>query len=185
VALEVLARGGVLLHPTETVYGFGCDAASEEACDRIRRLKGWPAGRPLLSLVRDRAGAEQLAVVTPAAAALIERFWPGPLTLVLRGREGETVAVRQSPHPLAAALVEGLGRPLASSSANRTGEPPPLRASQASWLGATGPDLVLDGGPCRGALGSTIVRCTGDGAELLREGDLPLDAVREVVTLHG
>jgi len=180
-AVATLARGGVVLHPTETVYGFGCDAASPTACDRIRRLKGWQGDRPLIWLVEDAASVAEHAIVTEEAAALIEHFWPGPLTIVMATREGETIGFRHSPHPVIQRLVEGFGRPITSTSANRTGETPPKTAPEAGWLGSTGPDLVLDAGPCGGALGSTIVRCIGGQVELLREGDLPLSALTPVV----
>jgi len=182
--VAVLRRGGVVLHPTETVYGFGCDATSAEACERIWRLKGWPTSRPMIWLVRDAAHAAELATVTVDAAALFERFWPGPLSVVLQMASGDTVGFRQTSHPVAQALVERLGRPLTSTSANRTGEPPPVRAAEAGWHGSRGPDLALDAGPCEGAVGSTIVRCVGDGVELLRQGDLPFEALAQVVEVR-
>ncbi len=175
-AAAVLRRGGVLLYPTETVYGFGCDAANPAACELIGRLKGWAGARPMLVLVEDVAQAETVARWAPAARALAERYWPGPLTLVLSDRAGEgTVGIRLSPHPVARALVRDLGRPLTSTSANRTGEPPPRTLADASWHGSRGPELALDGGPCPGRLGSTVVDCTGSRPRVIRRGDLEVE----------
>ena len=183
-AVNTLAQGGVVLHPTETVYGFGCDATSSEACDRIRQLKGWETGRPLIWLVSGATHAAELAIVTDKAATLMDRFWPGPLTIVMATPTGSTVAFRHSPHPITRQLVEGIGRPITSTSANCTGEPPPRSVAEVSWRGSRGPDLVLDAGPCEGAVGSTIVRCVGDGVGLLREGDLPVAVLAGIVEVE-
>ncbi len=176
-AVALLRRGGVLLYPTETVYGFGCDASDDRACARVRRLKGWEAGRPLIALVDDLAQAATVAELGDVARELAEAHWPGPLTLVLPRRGGGTVALRASPHPVARALVRGLGRPLTSTSANRTGEPPPRRAGDARWHGARGPDLVLDAGATGGTVGSTIVDCCGPAPRLVRRGELAVEAL--------
>ncbi len=165
-----------MLYPTETVYGFGCDAGDPAACERIARLKGWTAPRPMLVLVAGIEQASRIARWNDAARALAARHWPGALTLVLPALDGEgTVGVRQSPHPVAAALVEGLGRPLTSTSANRTGAPAPRALAEASWHGERGPDVSLDGGPSGGRLGSTVVDCTGDTPRILRRGDLEVE----------
>ncbi len=168
-----------MLHPTETVYGFGCDGRSEPACRRVRELKGVAPDRPLIWLVRDLDQAREVAHLTPQAVHLAEAFWPGPLTLVVRRGEG-TQALRVSPHPVVGELLARLGRPLTSTSANRTGEPPPTTAARASWHGDRGPDVLLDAGPCAGAVGSSIVDCTGTRPKLLRAGDLDVARLLEV-----
>jgi len=176
-AVASLRRGGVVLYPTETVYGFGCDVRDGAACARVRALKGVPADRPLIALVRDLAQAAGMVHLTPDAERLARAHWPGALTLVLPGREGGTVALRASSHPVPQALIDGLGGAITSTSANRAGEPPPRRAADASWVGEAGPDVSLDAGPTSGAVGSTIVDCCGPRPRLLRRGDLPVDAL--------
>ncbi len=178
-ALRALREGGVVLHPTETVYGFGCDARSAVACDRIRRMKGVAPQRPLIWLVRDLEQACAEADLSPVARRLAAAFWPGPLTLVA-DRGDDTVALRVSPHPTVAMLLADLDGPMTSTSANRTGESPPAAAADATWIGGAGPDVILDAGPCAGTVGSTIVDCTGARPRLLRAGDLDVARLREV-----
>ena len=162
-----------MLFPTETVYGFGCDAADADACARIRALKGWTADRPMLVLAAHREQAASLGNWNNAARVLAARFWPGPLTLILGVGDSRSVAVRVSPHPIALALVKSLGRPVTSTSANRTGEPPPRTMLEAGWFGDRGPDIFIDGGEVAGCKGSTIVDCRGNRPTLVRSGDLP------------
>jgi len=145
----------------------------------VRELKGIPPDRALIWLVRDLDQANEIAKLSPAAGRLAEAFWPGALTLVVEGGAG-TQALRISPHPVVADLLSSLGGPLASTSANRTGEPAPTAVSRATWVGDHGPDAVLDSGPCAGALGSTIVDCTGIRPRLLRAGDLDVARLLEV-----
>lgn len=178
-ARRILRAGGVVLHPTETVYGFGCDGRSEAACRRVRELKGSAPDRPLIWLVRDLEQANEVAKLSPTSIRLAEAFWPGPLTLVVEGSTG-TQALRVSPHPVVADLLSSLGGPMTSTSANRTGEPAPTTVSAATWFGASGPDAVLDVGPCDGAMGSTLVDCTGIRPRLLRAGDLDVARLLEV-----
>ncbi len=183
--MESLRSGGVVLFPTETVYGFGCDAADAEACARIRELKGWTTDRPMLVLAADRRQASELGCWTDEARAMADRFWPGPLTLILDGGESPSVAVRVSPHPIATSLVRSLGRPVTSTSANRTGEPPPRTMQEAGWFGGRGPDVLVDGGEVGGRLGSTIVDCRGDLPSLVRAGDLPPHELHAFLGLDG
>ena len=142
-------------------------------------MKGARRGKPLIWLVRDLEQADSQADLTGAARRLAATFWPGPLTLVVPRGAGN-VALRVSPHPVVSALLTRLGGPMTSTSANRTGEPPPVWAEDATWVGDDGPDAVVDAGPCAGALGSTIVDCTGTRPRLLRAGDLAVARLREV-----
>ena len=192
VVVAHLGRGGLLAYPTETVYGLG-SGPSVPALDALARLKGRTPDKPFLLLVASRAMAEGWGLVFSASArALSDAFWPGPLTLVLpggegrlpdqlRGREGG-IAVRHTGHRAIARLVETLGYPLTSTSANRPGEPP-----------APGPDrivemfrdeieggtlLVLDGGVLGNVPPSTLVDCTGAMPRLIREGAIPRAELR-------
>lgn len=197
VAVHVRS-GGVIAYPTETVYGFG-GAVTEDSVDRVRRLKRREEDRPLLVLVR---GIEEAASLrwTPEARELAQIFWPGALTLVLadpeaafppgvRSREG-TVAVRVSPHPLVAALLEAVGGPLTSTSANVPGGAPAQDARQAleaaALLGCGEEMLVLDGGGLPPSPPSTLVDCTGPEVRVLRNGSIPLERLRCAIPgLHG
>lgn len=190
-----LAGGGLLAYPTETVYGLGCRARDADVA-ALARLKGRRADKPFLLLVSGRGMAETHGLAfTPAARALADRFWPGPLTLVLSGGEGKIpdrlrgpeggVAVRWTSHAGIARLVAALGEPITSTSANRPGGPPApgvaaLRETFADAM-AAGRLLVLDGGVLGNVPPSTVVDCTGPEPRLIREGALPRRELRLAV----
>ena len=183
-AVALIAGGEIVAVPTETVYGLAADAGNAEAVARIYAAKGRPSFNPLIVHVPDLAAAEALAVVDEDARTLAERFWPGPLTLVLPLRSGapiaslvtaglDTVAIRVPAHRAMRALLEGAGRPLAAPSANRSNGISPTRAAHvAASLGASVP-LIVDDGACEAGLESTIVR----GREVLRPGPLTRDVL--------
>lgn len=188
--MDHLRAGGLIGYPTETVYGFG-GRMSAGALRRLAALKGRDPERPFLLLVSGAEAVPDLAW-NEAARTLARTFWPGPLTLVLddpertfpggvRSRTG-TVAVRHSPHPLAAGLVERLGEPLTSTSANRPGEQPATdgAAALAAAVGlGAGPDVwVLDVGALPSSPASTIVDCSGPVVRILRAGAIPARRLR-------
>jgi L-threonylcarbamoyladenylate synthase len=188
-----LSEGGLLALPTETVYGFGC-AADPGPVDDLMTLKGRGPDRPFLVLVPDREAVARLAW-TEEARELARVFWPGALTLILEDPEGlfppgirsprGTVAVRRTPHSLARRVVEALGRPMVSTSANLPCAPPALSAREA-WLAAralvAGPRLwVLDGGALDPSEPSTLVDCTGSEPKILRAGAVPVHRLRCVL----
>jgi L-threonylcarbamoyladenylate synthase len=182
-AAQALARGELVAFPTETVYGLGADAGSDAAVAKIFAAKGRPSDHPLIVHVPDAAGVEAFAASVPAFAhKLMQAFWPGPLTLILPRREGvasaaaggqASVGVRCPSHPVAHALLLAcapLGvHGLAGPSANRFGRVSPTTAQhvESEFGGAV---LVLDGGPCRVGIESTIVDCTRGAPVLLRPG---------------
>jgi len=185
----------VLAYPTETVYGLG-SAPTVPALDALALLKGRPRGKPFLLLIDGRAMAEAWGLLfPPAAEALANAFWPGPLTLVLPGGEGKLpdalrgpeggIAVRYTGHKLIARLVSGLGRPLTSTSANRPGQPPSPGAERIAAVFAPevarGELLILDGGALGHVPPSTVVDCTGPQPALIREGALPRAELRRAV----
>jgi len=187
-AAAILARGGLVAFPTETVYGLGADAGDGKAVAGIYAAKGRPSFNPLIVHVPGPEEAERLAEVPPQARALMVAFWPGPLTLVLPLRAGAglsplvtaglaTVALRAPAHSLARALLGAVGRPLAAPSANPSGRVSPTTADHV--LGGLGGriDAVLDGGACEVGLESTILALDGGGPRLLRAGGLPLEAL--------
>ncbi len=175
-AAERLRAGAVIAFPTDTLYGVGARAADPAAVARLYEVKRRPSEQPMAWLVTDRAQVERFAVVSLAAAGLMERFWPGPLTLVLLTRiptDGSTIAVRAPDHDVALALLTALGEPIASSSANPAGQPPPVDADQVIAGLGDELDLVLDGGPCRIGQPSTILDLTGATPRILRHGAIP------------
>ncbi|MED5564041.1 MAG: L-threonylcarbamoyladenylate synthase [Gemmatimonadota bacterium] len=191
--LEHVSVGGLLAYPTETVYGFG-GVLTRSVIEGLVALKGRDRAKPMLLLVPNREAVSDLTW-TPEAIELAEVFWPGSVTLVLsdpgarypdgvRGPAGN-VAIRVSPHLLVRELVRGLGGPILSTSANRSGEPPALDAQSA--LGAAvaagaGEELwVLDGGDLDPSRPSPIIDCSGPVPVVLRQGAVPLGQVRCVL----
>lgn len=191
-AAAILALGGLVAFPTETVYGLGADGLNPEAVARIYAAKGRPATNPVILHVADAASAVALVSSWPAEArALAERLWPGPLTLVLPASAavpsivragGPSVALRCPAHPVALALIRAVGRPLAAPSANRSQQLSPTRAEHVvSSLGET-VDLILDGGSTTAGLESTILDLSGERPRILRPGPV---APAELAALIG
>jgi L-threonylcarbamoyladenylate synthase len=175
-AAERLRAGAVIAFPTDTLYGVGARAPAAAAVARRKPVKRRPAGQPMVWLVTDRAQVEQFAVVSPAATQLMDRYWPGPLTLVLPApspTDGSTIAVRAPDHDVARALLAALGEPIASSSANPAGQRPPVDADEVIAALDDELDLVLDGGPCRIGQPSTILDLSGATPRILRQGAIP------------
>jgi L-threonylcarbamoyladenylate synthase len=187
-----LHAGKLLAYPTETVYGLG-SAPTDPALAALARLKGRPEGKPFLLLITGRRMAEEWGLIfSPSATALSDAFWPGPLTLVLRGGEGRLpealrgreggIAVRHTSHAGIARLVAALGVPLTSTSANRPGGPPAPGAER--LVEVFGPEersgelLVLDGGVLGNVPPSTLVDCTDVMPRLVREGAIPRAELR-------
>lgn len=176
---RVLRAGGLVVFPTETVYGLGADATNSEAVLSIYETKGRPRFNPLIVHCADMEMAERLAEFSPLALRLAA-LWPGPLTLVLPKRPSatlsdlvtaglDTVGIRIPAHPLALELIALAGRPLAAPSANPSGRLSPTTVAQViAGLGAKVP--VLDGGPCKAGLESTILKVDGDVVTQLRAG---------------
>lgn len=182
-AAEVLRGGGVVVLPTDTVYGLAAAADRPDAVARLFRLKGRAADVPVAVLCTDAAQALALAEEVPPDAARLSRHWPGPLTLVLArrrdldwrlGEPSATIGVRCPDHDLVRSIAALVG-PLATTSANRHGSPTAPSAAQAAGS-LTGPvDLVIDGGLLDGAP-STVVDCTGERPVVLRRGSIDPDA---------
>jgi L-threonylcarbamoyladenylate synthase len=184
-AAALLTQGELVAFPTETVYGLGARADRSEAVRAIYTAKGRPAENPSIVHVASAEAAFALAVDVPAAArSLAARFWPGPLTLVLRVRPGaiapettaggSTVAVRVPAHPVARALLELVGLPIAAPSANRSTAISPTTAEHVEK--SLGTELtVVDGGPTGYGIESTIVDVTRSPFVVLRRGNVTLD----------
>lgn len=190
-AAAILRRGGLVALPTETVYGLAADALDAEAVAGIFRAKGRPASNPLIVHVADAAMARSLAATWPAAAAAItERLWPGPVTVVVPRSPrvpdnvtagGPTVALRCPDHRLARRLIELAGVPLAAPSANRSEAVSPTTAQHVLDGLGDKVELILDGGPCGCGIESTVVDCTSDPPRILRPGPLDRGTLEAVV----
>ncbi|MBA4064112.1 MAG: threonylcarbamoyl-AMP synthase [Isosphaera sp.] len=190
-AADLLRAGRLVAFPTETVYGLGADALDPAAVRGIFEAKGRPGTNPVIVHVADPRQAGAVAAAWPEAAArLADRFWPGPLTLVVpRGPAvpdevtagGPTVAVRCPAHQVARELIRAAGRPVAAPSANRSTELSPTRAEHVLKSLGGRIDLILDGGPCPGGIESTVVDVTGPAVRLLRPGPVTVPMVEWVV----
>lgn len=183
-AANVIARGGTVAVPTETVYGLAARADDDAAVAAIYRAKGRPDFNPLIVHVPDVTAAEALAIFDERAQALAKAFWPGPLTMVLPRREGAklaaavsaglpTVALRCPAHPVMQALLKTCGLPLAAPSANRSGGVSPTSAAHVAASLGERVDRILDGGETRQGIESTIVGLRDDGSwTMLRPGPI-------------
>jgi L-threonylcarbamoyladenylate synthase len=196
-AAALLRAGRLVAFPTETVYGLGADALDPGAVARLFEVKGRPRFDPLIVHVASPAEIDRYADrVDPRARALVARFWPGPLTLVLPRRADaagapvipdivtsglDTVALRMPDHPVARALLAEVGRPVAAPSANPFGYVSPTEAVHVVEQLGGAVDLVLDGGPCPVGVESTVVALAGGRPRLLRPGGVPLEAIEAAI----
>ncbi len=190
-AARALRDGGLVLMPTETVYGLAADAANPNAVAAVYAAKGRPSFNPLIAHVADVGMARRVARFDARAEALAARFWPGPLTLVLPvadllavcdlARAGlDTVAVRAPAHPLAHALIAAFGGPVVAPSANRSGRPSPTVLADACEETGPAAAAALDGGPCAVGLESTVVGLL-DAPRLLRPGAVTRAEIEAVI----
>jgi L-threonylcarbamoyladenylate synthase len=196
-AATALAAGRLVAFPTETVYGLGASALDERAVARLYAAKRRPRFNPLIVHVADAAAAAALVAFDARAARLAAAFWPGPLTLVLPRRRDcpvsllagaglDSLAVRVPAHPVALALLGAFGGPLVAPSANRSGRVSPTAAAHvaedfADAEGVAAVAMILDGGPCRVGVESTVLDLTGAAPRLLRPGGLAAERLEAVI----
>jgi L-threonylcarbamoyladenylate synthase len=190
-ARAVLAAGGLVAFPTETVYGLGADATDDAAVARLYAAKERPSFNPLIVHVADLAAARRVAAFDDAALRLAGALWPGPLTLVLRRTAScpigtlataglDTVAVRLPSHPVARDILRAFGRPVVAPSANRSGAVSPTSADHVLADLAGRIDLIVDDGPSPLGVESTILACF-DGPALLRPGAVPRGVIESLI----
>lgn len=190
-AVDVLRAGGLVGLPTETVYGLAADAASPDAVRRVFAAKGRPADHPLIVHVAGPSDLDRYGRDVPAVAhVLADRWWPGPLTLLVRRSDAvsdavtggrDTVALRSPAHPMAHAVIAAFGAGLVAPSANRFGKVSPTSAADVVAELGDAVDLVLDGGRCRVGIESTIVDLVAQPPRVLRAGHVTIDQLREDV----
>jgi L-threonylcarbamoyladenylate synthase len=190
-AVEILRRGGLVAFPTETVYGLGADATHAEAIRRIFAAKGRPSTNPLICHVADESMAREYARRWPAAASKIaEKFWPGPITLVVHkaanippeataGRD--TVGLRAPKHALTLELLRAFGKPIAGPSANKSNRISPTTAQHVRDELGSSVDLILDGGACSVGIESTVLDVSGDRPIILRPGGILREQIESVI----
>jgi len=190
-AAEILGRGGLVAFPTETVYGLGANALDARAVESIFAAKGRPPTNPVIVHLDSAEAAQQLVLDwPPLASRLADRFWPGPLTLVLTKRPvvpeivtagGPTVGIRVPAHPIAQALLRAAQIPIAAPSANRSAAISPTTAEHVRRALDGRIDLILDGGPTTGGLESTVVDLTVDPPRVLRPGLVRIEQLEDVI----
>lgn len=190
-AAQTLRAGGLVVFPTETVYGLGADATNADAARAVYAAKGRPSDNPLIIHVAHPEDAEPYAVTSDTYYQLADAFMPGPLTVILPRKDTvplsvtgglDTVAVRCPSHPVAHALLLETGVPVAAPSANLSGHPSPTTAAHALADLDGRVDMILDGGECRFGVESTIVALYGTAGTLLRPGAVTVEQLRTVLS---
>jgi L-threonylcarbamoyladenylate synthase len=189
-AAKVIGDGGIVVYPTETVYGLGADPFSKESIMKVFEAKGRSKAMPLSVAVRDFKDAGRIGVVNKAAKALASKFMPGPITIIIEKSEGlpyeltsglGTIGIRVPDHPIAIKLI-GLAGPITATSANISGQESPrsYREASAQMSGRVG--LILDGGACKVGKESTIVDVSKEGTfSIVREGAIGKDMIGKVL----
>lgn len=190
-AAEVIKKGGTVAFPTETVYGLGADALNTEAINKVFKAKGRPSDNPLIVHIADMEALRLIAKrPTKAALSLINKFWPGPLTIILKKKKVvpdivtgglDTVAVRMPDNKIALSLIKKSGVPLVAPSANLSGRPSPTKAGDVAEDLSGRIDLIIDGGKTRIGIESTVIDMTITPPTLLRPGGLSLEEIEKVI----
>ncbi|HEX3044294.1 MAG TPA: L-threonylcarbamoyladenylate synthase [Bacillota bacterium] len=195
-AADILRRGGLVAFPTETVYGLGAICSNEPALLKIFTVKGRPGDNPLITHIWDLEQLPELVrTISSKAQLLIEKFWPGPLTLIFPKREGvspvitaglDTVAVRMPSHPVARELLKATRIPVAAPSANLSGKPSPSRGMHVAHDLAGKVDAIIDAGPCEAGIESTVLSLTDspgfeDRPVILRPGSITREMLETVL----
>ncbi len=182
-AAEVIKKGGIVTFPTRCLYGLGADAFNAHAVDRVFRIKQRSYQNPILVLINNKKELDRIVqYVPPAASAIMDKFWPGRVTIVFEARETlptiltagtGKIGVRLCGHPAASALISAAASPLTGTSANLAGNAGCSQISDMDSGLRDKPDLILDAGPLKGGTGSTVVDVTTDIPMVLREGIIP------------
>jgi len=183
LASQTVKKGGLVVYPTDTVYGLGCDPFNMEAVTRVFKVKG-ERDKPLPILASDVESVKKIAFLSETARKIAAKFWPGPLTLVVPKKNIfpdivtcnlDSVGVRIPQHNVALRLISLSNGLLVGTSANKTGEKPPCTAQEAAEKLGEGVDVILDGGPALLGAPSTVVDLTQEKPKILREGSISLE----------
>ncbi|NLC67962.1 MAG: threonylcarbamoyl-AMP synthase [Clostridiaceae bacterium] len=190
-AAAIIKNGGLVAFPTETVYGLGANAMDREAVKNIFKAKGRPSDNPLIVHISSKYSIDNLVTGVPSwAQKLVDNFWPGPLTLIFKKTPSvpdeitaglETLAIRMPAHPVALSLIDESGLPIVAPSANKSGKPSPTTAAHVFEDLAGKIDLIIDGGPTRVGIESTVLDITSYPPVVLRPGGITLEQLRDVL----
>jgi len=190
-AASVIRAGGLVVYPTETVYGLGADASSNKAVEKIFELKGRKAEKPIPIAVNSIDMARQIAELTPAAEVLFKKFLPGPLMIIVKVKPNVSrlitagtgkVGLRVPNHPVALKLIDFVGGPITSTSANLSGKPAPLTVKEALEQLGKNVDIALDAGKCKLGVPSTVVDATTRKLKILRKGPISEEKIKKLLT---
>lgn len=193
-ASRTVKNGGLVIYPTDTVYGLGCDPLNTEAVKRVLKAKGEKRKKPLPILASSKEQVERIAFMSEKAQKIAEKFWSGSLTLVLPKRRAlpdivtlnlDSVGVRVPRHETAIQLISLSGGLLVGTSANRTGGKPPRTAQEAADQIGEEVDIIIDGGPAALGVSSTVVDLTADTPKILREGPISLKEILDAASSKG
>jgi len=189
-AVQILEDGGIIVYPTETVYGLGCDPFSETVFNRLKGIKGREGEKPMLLLASSIDQVKQVSgMMEGTALKLAERFWPGPLTMILPPSDdlpryltgpGGGVAIRITSNPVASAIATGFGKPIVSTSANKAGMPPAETVDEAQSVLGDDIDCYVAGEEPLTGLPSTIVDVMSGTVKVLREGAVPVNMLEDI-----
>ncbi len=180
-AALVLKKGGLVAFPTETVYGLGANLLDKKAVERVYKIKNRPRNKPLTVHVADTASVKKITGKIPLRAAkLIEKYWPGPLTVILRDRRGKKTGFRMPDNKIALDLIRKAGVPVVAPSANISGNKPPRDAKEVLRDLDGKIDLVIDGGKTAIGIESTVVDMTGRTPRILREGAISKAEIEQI-----
>lgn len=168
-AAEIIKNGGLVGFPTETVYGIAADPTNKKAVARLNKIKKRPKGKPYtLHIVYKKDMYKYAQELSPVAKKIIKKYWPGPLTIILKDKKRKKIGFRMPDNKIALALIRAVGKPIIAPSANVSGAPSPVSADKV----CSGLDLVLDGGPTKYRKDSTILDLTVTPPKILRKGSL-------------
>jgi len=194
-AARIIRNGGVVVFPTRSLYGLGADAFSTKAVNRIFHIKQRPAGKPILVLIKSKDELNRLvALVPPAATAIMEKFWPGRISIVFQTKQGllanltagtKKIGIRLPGHNVASALVKAACSPITGTSANLSGNAGCFQVNDLDEKIVDGVDLILDAGPLKGGVGSTVIDVTGKAPLILRQGELSQKDISYVIDNLG
>jgi len=189
-AAATIRTGGLVIYPTETVYGLGADACSDEAVGKVFKVKGRPLENPISVAVSSLEMARQFTQVPSRAESVFKKFLPGPLTVILPAKSTISklvtagtgkVGLRIPDHPVALKLLDFVGGPITSTSANLSGRPFPSTVKEALMQLGEHVDVALDSGKCRFGLPSTVLDLTSEQPKVLREGPIPSGEIMKVL----
>lgn len=190
-AASIIRNGGVVVFPTRSLYGLGADAFNARAVNRIFHIKQRPVNKPILVLIKDKDELDRLAALVPTAAtAIMERFWPGRVSIVFQAKKRlsanltagtNKIGIRLPGHNIAYTLVKAAGSPITGTSANLSGSAGCFQINDLDEKIVHSVDLILDAGPLRGGAGSTVVDVTGETPLILRQGELSKKDIFNVI----